>query len=258
MAGQMPYRASGCEKRHKTQSLKAGHKSKEEVVAMTEKRNIIIRLETAKDYREVEELTREAFWNLHVPGCDEHFLVHLLRGHEDFIPELDFVAVIDGRLAGNIMYSRSKVISQEGIEHQVLTFGPLSVLPEFQKQGVGSALIGHSAKAARSMGYEAVLIYGDPEYYSRFGFRPAEAFSITTAEGSFHPALQALELTAHALVGITGRFCESPVYHMDAGEAAAFDSSFTPRAKFVTESQLRFAKLAGLPVPELPESEILK
>lgn len=254
----MPYMASGCEIGIRLKPPEAVHKVRKRQITMTEERNITIRLEQEADYRAVEELTREAFWNLHVPGCDEHFLVHLLREHEDFIPELDFVAVIDGRLAGNIMYSRSKVISPGGLEHQVLTFGPLSVLPEFQRQGVGSALVGHSVDAARAIGYEAVLIYGDPEYYSRFGFRPAEAFSITTAEGSFHPALQALELTADALAGITGRFCESPVYHMDAGEAAAFDASFAPKAKFVTESQLRFAKLAGLPVPELTEPEILK
>lgn len=217
---------------------------------MTERNRILIRPERPADYRIVEELTREAFWNVHVPGCDEHFLVHKLRDHEDFIPELDFVAVMDEKLVGNIMYSRAQVMDTDGGAHVVLTFGPVSVLPKYQKQGIGSALIEHSGRAARAMGYGAILIYGDPEYYHRFGFRPAEEFTITTAQGSFHPALQALELKSGALAGISGRFCESPVYHLDAEEAAAFDADFPPKEKFVTESQRTFARLAGLPIPE--------
>lgn len=219
-------------------------------VLMKERNPILIRPEQTADHRIVEELTREAFWNVHVPGCNEHLLVHKLRDHQDFIPELDFVAVAEGKLVGNIMYSRAKVIDRDGYEHPVLTFGPVSVLPERQKQGIGAALIEHSGRAALVLGYESILIYGDPGYYCRFGFRPAEAFSITNAEGRFHPALQALELTAGALAGISGRFCESPVYHLDADEAAAFDADFPPKEKFVTESQRAFARLAGLPVPE--------
>jgi putative acetyltransferase len=217
---------------------------------MTERTPITIRPEQPSDWRAVEELTREAFWNVNVPGCNEHFLVHRLRSHGDFIPELDLLAELDGKLAGNIMYSRAKIVSADGREHSVLTFGPLSVLPEYQRQGIGSALIGHSTGAARALGYGAILIYGDPEYYRRFGFQPAESFSVTTAEGKFHPALQALELTKGELTGISGCFQESPAYSLDAAEAAAFDASFPPKAKFVTESQRRFAWLAGLPIPE--------
>lgn len=217
---------------------------------MEERNSILIRPEQTADRRTVEELTREAFWNVHVPGCNEHLLVHKLRDHEDFIPELDFVAVVEGKLVGNIMYSRAKVIDTDGCEHPVLTFGPVSVLPEYQKRGIGAALIEHSCRAALALGYESILIYGDPQYYCRFGFRPAEAFSVTNAEGRFHPALQALELKAGALTGVRGRFCESPVYHLDADEADAFEAGFPPKEKFVTESQRTFARLAGLPVPE--------
>ena len=217
---------------------------------MTECKHIVIRPEQASDYRTVEELTREAFWNVNVPGCNEHFLAHKLRSHADFIPELDFVAVSGDTVVGNIMYTKAKVISADGMEHPVLTFGPISILPELQKHGIGSALIHHSFSQALTLGYEAVLIYGDPQYYSRFGFRPAEAFSITTGEGLYHPALQAVELREGALTGINGRFCESPVYHLDENEAAAFDATFPLKEKFITESQRRFARLAGLPVPE--------
>jgi predicted N-acetyltransferase YhbS len=211
---------------------------------------IQIRLEDPIDHRTVEELTREAFWNLHVPGCDEHFLVHKLRDHQDFIPELDYVAVADDILVGNIMYCRSKIVLPDGRQHPVITFGPVSVRPDYQKLGIGSALIEHTSRAAASMGHESVFIYGNPAYYQRFGFRPAEAFQITTAEGKYHPALLVRELKAGALAGICGRFYESPVYHLDADEAAAFDATLPPKEKFVTESQRTFARLAGLPIPE--------
>lgn len=218
---------------------------------MNGNKRIVIRLEQPADYRAVEELTREAFWNVNVPGCDEHFLAHKLRSHPDFIAGLDFVAEIGGKIAGNIMFTESRIVAPDcGMTYPVLTFGPLSVLPEYQKQGVGAALIAHSCQEAREQGYGAVLIYGDPEYYSRFGFRPAADFSVTTADGNVHPALQALELKAGALAGVSGRFCESPAYHFDQDEGAEFDASFAPKAKFITESQRRFARLAGLPVPD--------
>jgi predicted N-acetyltransferase YhbS len=207
--------------------------------------------EEPKDYRAVEEITREAFWNLHVPGCDEHLLAHNLRGCAAFVPELDFVAEAGGEIAGNIMYCRAKVAEDNGCERDVLTFGPVSVMPRLQKRGIGAALIRHSLKAAAGMGFTAVLIYGDPGYYCRFGFKPAEVFGIRTSEGRFHPALQALELAPGALCGAAGRFFEGEAYHVDPAELEAFDSTFPPKEKLVTESQRRFAALAGEAQPEL-------
>jgi formamidopyrimidine-DNA glycosylase len=211
---------------------------------------MLIRLEAPCDYRTVEELVREAFWNVNVPGCSEHYLAHVLRGHEDFIAGLDFVAVADGRLAGQIMYTNGIVADDAGREYKVLSFGPIAVLPEFQKQGIGAALVRYSANKARAMGHRAILIYGDPDYYGRLGFSPAARFLIAAAGGEFHPALQALELYPEALSGIRGRFLESPAYHVDEEAAAAFDGGFAKKEKFVTESQRKFARLAGLPVPE--------
>ena len=206
--------------------------------------------ERREEYRAVEELTREAFWNVHVPGCDEHYLAHILRTHADFLPALDFVAYNNGILAGNIMYTRAKVVSGDGTEHPMVLFGPLSVLPQYQNQGVGSALVRHSLDAARLQGYKAVFLYGDPKYYCRFGFLPAERYGIATEQGNFHPALQSLELKKGALQGISGRLVESAAYNMEGAAAKAFDETFPPKEKFVTESQREFARLAGLPVPD--------
>jgi predicted N-acetyltransferase YhbS len=205
--------------------------------------DITIRREEPRDYRIVEELTREAFWNLHVPGCDEHLLAHNLRGTAVFVPELDFVAEADGEVVGSIMFCRAKVAEDGGGGREVLTFGPVSVWPRLQRKGIGGALIRHSLKAAAEMGFTAVLIYGDPAYYCRFGFKPAEAFGIRTSEGRFHPALQALELVPGALAGISGRFFEGEAYHVDPEELAEFDKQFPYKEKFETESQKRFLEM---------------
>jgi len=207
-----------------------------------EKPNIILRLETAKDHREVEELTREAFWNENVPGCDEHYLVHTIRNAEAFIPELDFVAVLDGKIVGNIMYARSRVLEDSGIEHPTLTFGPLCVHPELQGQGIGSMLVRHTLPIAQSMGFTVIITYGDPDYYQRFGFRPGREYGIYTMEKSYSPALIVLELQEGAMQGIKGAFDEGDAYHLDELKAAAFDASFPPKEKGFKESQLKFQR----------------
>lgn len=205
-----------------------------------------LRRENEGDYRVAEELTREAFWNIHVPGCNEHFLLHNLRKSADFIPELDYVAVADGELAGNIVYSKAAVIDATGARHAVITFGPVSVLPSFQKRGVGSALIRHTLKIAEETGFAAVLIYGDPRYYRRFGFRCAEKYDICASDGKFSAALMALLLKPGALDAISGRFEESPEFEIDESAFAAFDATFPAKEKGYQESQLEFNVLSSL------------
>ena len=161
-----------------------------------------------------------------------------------FIPELDFVALVDGQIAGNIMFCRAKVKGDGGGEHDVITFGPLSVWPEYQGKGIGSALIKHAIHRAKEMGFAAVLIYGDPAYYRRFGFKGGEEYRIRTAEGNFLDALIALPLYDGALTGIAGRFDEGEAYRVDEKELAEFDKTFPPKEKRVTESQKRFAGLS--------------
>lgn len=207
--------------------------------------DIKIRLEKESDYRKVEELTREAFWNLYVPGCDEHFLVHKMRKCPVFIPALDFVALTGGRIVGHIVYCQSKVINDKSEAFEVITFGPVSVLPSFQKQGIGSMLIRYSLKKAEDMGFKAVLIYGDPDYYNRFGFKGAKEFNIRTSDGRFMDALMALELKHGALKGVSGRFFEGEVYSVSKEELAQFEKTFPYKEKFVTESQKRFAEMAN-------------
>lgn len=205
-----------------------------------------IRLEEERDWREVETLAREAFWNLYVPGCDEHYLAHILRHSKAFIPQLDFVVEEDGKIIANIMYTHSKIVSDAGEIFPLITFGPLCVLPACQKKGYGGALVRHSLAEAAHLGHKAVEIYGDFDYYSRFGFKSAKTFGVATPLGKFFATHQLLELQPGALNGVSGRAYESETFNMDAKAATAFDESFPPKKKGFAESQKRFEEISGL------------
>ena len=206
---------------------------------------MIIRLEKPNDYRKSEEVTREAFWNHHSPGCDEHYLLHMMREAEVYIPELAMVAEMDGEIAGHIAYAKSEIRGDNGKVFSVITFGPISVLPEYQGQGIGATLIRTTLDKARQMGFSAVIIYGDPAYYSRFGFLPARSFGVATAEDCWTPSLQGIELAEGALSKIGGgRFFEGEIYQIDSAKAKAFDASFVPKQKKTgLSSQKHFAFL---------------
>lgn len=211
-------------------------------------RNLFVelRLEQPADYRKVEELTREAFWNYHVPGCNEHYLLHIMRDCEAFIRELDVVAEINGEIVGNIVYTKAKILGDDGISSEVLSFGPISVLPAFWGKGIGSALIEYTIACAKKSGYRAILIYGDPEYYKRFGFIPAETFGIGTSDNMYADALLALELWEGALKGYSGIFIEDAIYDIDEDAAAEFDKTFPPKKlQDGLPSQERFRYLLG-------------
>jgi predicted N-acetyltransferase YhbS len=208
--------------------------------------DLIIRNEKKEDYRTVEQLVREAFWNLYVPGCNEHYILHNLRKSKDFIPELDFVAEEEGQIVGQIAYSRGIIKCKQSKENEVITFGPVSVLPAFQKRGIGSALIIHTINLARVMAYPAICIYGDPRYYSRFGFRCAEKYEIKTAEDKFAVSLQVLELKQGVLNNVSGRFIESAAFAVDETEFARYDATFPFKEKEETDSQRKFRLLASL------------
>ncbi|PPD58762.1 GNAT family N-acetyltransferase [Dehalogenimonas etheniformans] len=208
--------------------------------------DLIIRREQEEDYPLVEQLVRDAFWDVHVPGCCEHLVIHNLRKSQDFIPELDFIAEKDRRIVGQIAYARSAIRGENGQTHEVITFGPVSVIPELQNQGIGSLLITHTIALARGMGFPAIVIYGDPRYYSRFGFRCAEKYDIRTFDGKFAAALLALELKPGALANMPGNFVESAAYSIDEEQLAQYDAGFPFKEKKDTESQREFRFIVSL------------
>ena len=132
---------------------------------------ITIRNEKEADYRVVEEITRKAFWNLYAPGCNEHYLVHIMRSHKDFLPELDFVIEVDGQIIGNIMYTKAKLVDESGEEKEILTFGPVCILPEYQRKGSGKKLIEYSFEKAAALGYDVIVIFGHPGNYVGLALR---------------------------------------------------------------------------------------
>lgn len=212
--------------------------------------NTKLRNETAIDYRRVEELTREAFWNHHAPGCDEHYLLHIMRSCDAFIRELDFVAEVNGKVVANIVYAKSKIIGDSGAQYDVITFGPISVLPEYQGKGIGGMLINHTKEIAKQLGYRAILIYGDPGYYSKFGFVEAENYDIRTSDNMYAVPLQALELHPGALSDCAGCFFEGSVYEINEKAAEEFDSTFPKKDKQSgLLSQERFLQLVNMRKP---------
>ena len=175
-----------------------------------------------------------------------------MRDHQDFIAELDYVAIDGDTIVGNIMYTRSRLVKDNGEEIIVLCFGPISVLPEYQGKGVGTQLIEHTKALAREQGYRAILIYGDPDYYKRVGFVPAETYHIGTAIDTYADALLAYELVQGALTDCAGRFFESPVYEIDQRKVVSFEQTFATKEKLSgTPSQERFMKLVKCHRPRI-------
>ena len=205
--------------------------------------NLTIRLETGKDHRAVEELTREAFWNVYKPGADEHYYVHQMRSHPDFIPELAFVLEEDGVLLGNIMYTKAWLEDESGARKEILSFGPISVAPDHQRRKLGKLLIEHSFAAARSMGYDAVVILGNPGNYVSRGFVSCKKKNISfIVEGNFPTALLVCELVPNALEGRNWMYIPSTAADCceDVAAVEAFDANFPPKEKAWMPSQEEF------------------
>ena len=203
----------------------------------------IIRPETEKDYRAVEELTREAFWNVYKPGADEHYYVHTMRNHPDFIPELAFVAEADGEIIGNIMYTKAWLEDEDGKCKEILSFGPLCVSPKYQRQHIGKALIAHSYDVARKMGYDVNINFGNPGNYMTSGFVSCKKKDVSfMIPGNYPTALLVCELVSGVLDGKKWMYIPSTAADVceDAEAVAAFDATFPPKEKKWMPSQEEF------------------
>lgn len=199
-----------------------------------------IRNERETDYKIVEDITRKTFYNVYVPGCIEHYLVHIMRGHEDFIPELDFVIELDGQIVGNIMYTKAKLTDEGGTEKEIVTFGPVSILPKYQRKGYGKMLIEHSLKRAAELGYEAVVIMGSPANYVGSGFQCCRKYNICVEKEKYPAAMLVKELKPGALDGRLWFYADSPVMNVDEREAQAFDDGLEKMEKKWMPSQEAF------------------
>lgn len=201
---------------------------------------ITIRNEKETDYAKVEEITRKAFYNLYVPGCVEHYLVHIMRNHNDFVPELDFVLEKENEIIGNIMYTKSKLIDKSGEEKQILTFGPVCILPEYQRMGYGKMLIEHSFDKAIEMGYDTIVIFGSPSNYVSLGFQSCKKYHICTKDEKYPTAMLVKQLNENALKGKQWTYYDSDIMNIDEKEAQKFDESLEKMEKRYQKSQEEF------------------
>lgn len=199
--------------------------------------NISIRLENENDYRNVENMTREAFWDVYKPGCDEHLMVHNIRKSDAFIQELDFVACDEVAVVGNVIYTKAKVINENNEEFEILCMGPLGVLPSYQGKGIGTLLMKHSINVARTLGYNGIAIFGNPNYYHRFGFENAKKYNIQTSWGDNFEDFMALELYEGSLEGVSGKYYADSAFEIDNEELDTFEKHFPYKEKHFADKQ---------------------
>ena len=205
------------------------------------KNDCTIRLEKKEDYRAVENLVRESFWNVYRPGCSEHYVIHVLREDPAFVKELDFVMEQDGRLIGQNMFMRTIIEADDGRVIDVLTMGPICITPELKRQGYGKALLDYSLEKAAELGFGAVLFEGNIDFYGKSGFDYAGKFGIRyhdlpeDADSSF---FLCKELITGFLDGITGVYQTPQGYYVSDEEVDEFDRDFPFKEKLKLPGQI--------------------
>ncbi len=201
---------------------------------------MIIRNEKPEDYRTVEELIKKTFWNLYVPGCNEHHFAHLVRKSGDYIPKLDFVLEEDGKIIGHIIYVKAKLVATDGTEKEILSFGPFTIHPDYQRKGYGRKLLNHSLEEAKKMGYDTVAIFGNPENYACYGFKNCRRYNVCIEENVYPVSLMVKELDENVLSGKCWKYEESKAHQYDGEGFEEFDSTFEKMEKGYQYSQELF------------------
>ena len=209
---------------------------------MNQNRNdFSIRLENEGDYRAVEYLVRESFWNVYRPGCLEHYVIHVLRDDPAFIKNLDFVMEKDGNLIGQNMFMKTIINADDGRTIPVLTMGPICITPPLKRKGYGKALLDYSLKKAAELGYGAVLFEGNIDFYGKSGFDYSSKFGIRyhdLPEGADSSFFLCKELIPGYLDGITGVYQTPKGYYVDESEAEEFDKQFPKMEKLKLPGQI--------------------
>lgn len=200
---------------------------------------LIIKQTSRDDFSITENITREAFWNVYKPGCSEHLILNKLRKSQSYIKELDLVAFYNDQIVGHIISTKAKVVDSQNKEYEVLCVGPLSVLPDFQKKGIGEKLMNQSIQYARKLNYRGMILFGNPDYYHRFDFKNAKAFGITTKDYKNFDPFMALELFENSLINVRGRFIEDESFNVNEDELNEFEKQFPYKEKQITDTQLK-------------------
>jgi predicted N-acetyltransferase YhbS len=203
--------------------------------------NYTIRRERTEEYREVEHLVREAFWNVYRPGALEHYVLNQLRNDAAFVPELDFVMEKDGKIIGQNMFMRAVIKADDGRDIPIMTMGPICIAKEYQQQGYGKQLLDYSLEQAKQLGCGALCFEGNINFYGKSGFTFARTFGIRyhdLPEGADDSFFLCKELIPGYLDGITGEYTPPQGYFVDEAEAEQFDQEFPPKVKLKLPGQL--------------------
>lgn len=203
--------------------------------------DIIIRLEKKVEYREVEKLVRESFWNVYKPGCSEHYVLHVLRDDPAFVKELDFVMEKDGRLIGQNVFVRTVINADDGRDIDVLTMGPICIAPELKRKGYGKLLLDYSLEKAAEMGIGAVLFEGNIDFYGKSGFDYARKFGIRyhdLPEGADDSFFLCKELIPGYLDEVIGVYQTPQAYYVDDADVEEFDKNFPAKEKLKLPDQI--------------------
>lgn len=204
-------------------------------------KNLTIRSEKETEYRAVENLVREAFWNVYKPGCVEHYVLHVLRDDPAFVPELDFVMELDGVLIGQVMFMRAEIQADDGRVLPIMTFGPIGIHPDYKRQGYGKILLDYALDKASSMGVGAICMEGNIDFYGKCGFVVASTRGIhyhAEPRDEVVPYFLLRELKEGFLDGVTGVYHTPKGYYVDNAEAEEFDKSFPPKQKLKLPGQI--------------------
>ena len=201
----------------------------------------MIRLEKPDEYREVENMVRESFWNVYRPGCSEHYVLHVLRDDPAFVKELDLVMEQDGEIIGQNMFMRTIIDADDGRTVPVLTMGPVCIKQELKRRGYGKILLDASLEKAAELGFGAVLFEGNIDFYGKSGFTYARSFGIRyhdLPEGADDSFFLCKELIPGYLDGVTGVYQTPQGYYVDDEETEAFDREFPPKEKLKLPGQI--------------------
>ena len=205
------------------------------------KDNIVIRPEKKEEYREVENMVRESFWNVYRPGCLEHYVLNQLRDDPAFVPELDFVMEKDGKLIGQNMFMRAHIKADDGREIPIMAMGPICITPDLKRHGYGKILLDYSIEKARELGCGAVCFEGNIDFYGKSSFTQASKFGIRyhgVPEGEDASFFLCKELIKGYLDGITGEYTPPEGYFVDEALAEEFDKQFPKKEKLKLPGQL--------------------
>lgn len=205
------------------------------------KNDYIIRLERKEEYREVENLVRQSFWNVYRPGCLEHYVLNQLRNDAAFVSELDFVIEKDGELIGQNIFVKAEIKADDGRSIPIMTMGPICIAPKFKRQGYGKILLEYSLEKAAEMGVGAVCFEGNIDFYGKSGFQYARMFGIRyhgLPDGADDSFFVCKELKKGYLDGVTGEYATPSGYFVDQVEADEFDKQFPPKEKLKLPGQI--------------------